>query len=427
MPFRFSKTTLYPILSVFFINTSYFNQKKVRWLWFLVPFAAMVLVAINNGKKMGLSGDFAVFWYAGINFFGGNELYSGIGGANRFIYPPFAALLFQVFAISSLKHSATWFGFFNFGLFVASIWLLKYIFSHFITQKRHLYLALGLACLCSFRFFWYHQLYVQMNELVYVLCLLGLFFYLKKNENAAVLVFVVATFIKILPIFFLIWLASKGNFKTILKIALVAIACVLMPFFWRGTTQGTADLWAYYHTFLEPFKNGRVEPEFCNHSLASALYKWFLPTQNEPLGYSYQLFEGNLKTTQLIYKISFATLMTLFLGTLIYRRLTQKRTIYWEFVLIFALTHLLSGITWEYHFVSMQLVYVPFFYALISSAKAKNAFNTLVVFLVVAMGLVGSDTVGSRYYHYIGGFGALTLMLLLLFFISLYKCLKSNS
>ena len=60
--------------------------------------------------------------------------------------------------------------------------------------------------------------------------------------------------------FFLVWLVSKGNWRTVANIAVVAAVCVLLPTLFRGFEQGYTDHLRYYYTFLEPFQNGRVEP-----------------------------------------------------------------------------------------------------------------------------------------------------------------------
>ena len=52
----------------------------------------MVVYSITNGMRVGLASDFNVFWNAGKNFASGADMYSRVGGAERYIYPPFAAM-----------------------------------------------------------------------------------------------------------------------------------------------------------------------------------------------------------------------------------------------------------------------------------------------------------------------------------------------
>ena len=81
------------ILSLFFIDqTKLRNAKYISIIGlFIIVFA---IVSIISGRDISLQADFTVFWQAGKNYINGVSLYSQIGGTERYIYPPFAAMCF---------------------------------------------------------------------------------------------------------------------------------------------------------------------------------------------------------------------------------------------------------------------------------------------------------------------------------------------
>ncbi len=380
-----------------------------------------IIISILEGLNVGQGGDFTVFWYAGKNFSEGNDLYSRIGGAERFIYPPFAAMLFQLLALFPLKFAAIIYTFFNLLLYVFIVYLTRSIVNLInpIDEKKLNYIFF-FALLLSFRFFWYHLMFIQMNELVLALCLTGILLFLKNKETAAVICFVIATFIKVIPIFFLIWMAFRGSLKSYLKGAIVVLFCVALPIVWRGIDSGIIDLQHYYTSFLEPFQQGRVEPNFQNYSLSAAIYKISLP-MSDGQGYNYNLLHWNESLAKRVYFYSFLLIFILFLSCLAYLKFRKKKTTIFEVALILIVTHLLSGITWEYHLVSLLFVYIAL---IISFYDAHTLLHKSVFWIIIVIAainaIVGRDTIGIDGYHYFGGFGMLTWMMVLLFFYLLF-------
>ncbi len=165
----------------------YIDTQKIKernyFLILLGMFVLFVAIAFVEGLQIGLGGDFTVFWYAGQNFSNANNLYSRIGGAERYIYPPFAAMLFQALAIFPLKVAAVIYTFVNLLLYVYIINIVHRIFLFYkMSNSRALQFSLLFAFLLSFRFFWYHLMFIQMNEIVLALCLSGVLLFLKKRE-----------------------------------------------------------------------------------------------------------------------------------------------------------------------------------------------------------------------------------------------------
>jgi hypothetical protein len=73
------------------------NKLKFAWYKALISIVVgvFVFISMNMGNGLKLQADFTVFWQAGKNFSNNLGLYERIGGAERFIYPPFAAMLFR--------------------------------------------------------------------------------------------------------------------------------------------------------------------------------------------------------------------------------------------------------------------------------------------------------------------------------------------
>jgi Glycosyltransferase family 87 len=386
---------------------------------FIAVLGIVVWQSFVKGDNMAQTGgDFAVFWWAGKNFLAGNDLYSNIGGAERFIYPPFAAMWFQFFGINTLRGAGICWAFANFGLYALSIALLHRIYLHFYEDSRALRWAIFGAAVLSIRYFLYHQIYIQVNEVMFTLCLAGILSHLEGKNTAAAAFFTVGAFIKVLPIFFLVWLVSKGTVResvvTGLKILGVAAICMLLPMLFRGFEQGWIDHLRYYKTFLEPFQNGRVEPEFRNYSLSSLVYNWCQPTQNEPMGFSYRLFDCTLAQTKLIYKIGVLTLLGTWGLMMLHARFITKKTNFWEIAYIFLIMNLVSGICWEYHLVSIIFVLIPFVHIFTQKETKYTISQRFLPFLLLLsaflLNIVGIDTVGTKGMHYIGGYGLLTLI-----------------
>ena len=406
------------------------KKERLRdWRYVLFYSAVLLFVVVYsyiNGTRTGQSSDFNVFWNAGVNFSSRVDLYSRIGGAERFIYPPFAAMLFQIFGLFPMKVAASLYTFVNFILFILSISLTKEILSFYIRDKKKLNYAILFGVICSFRFFWYHTAFVQINELILVLCLYAVLSSMKGREWIAVACIVAGIFIKVLPIFFLPWLMLRGNGKTLLKMAVCAAVCIFLPWLWRYG-MGWQDIHNYYTSFLEPFKDGRVEPEFHNQSLSAAIFKICLPTTLDA-GYNYRLFNLNVAQAQFIYKCSFLLMGVLLMGFLLWERFVNKQNTLRGIALIIICMHLLSGITWEYHLVSLLFVYAVFalYYKRQMGWWSKFFFYVL-GFFIVLFSIVGKDTVGTFMYHYLEGYSVVTWTMVGLFFYMFFNRLETTN
>ena len=413
------------ILRLFFIDSSKLRNLKYSSVigLFVVVFVAISIVV---GRDISLQADFTVFWQAGKNYINGVSLYSRIGGAERYIYPPFAAMCFQLLAITSLHKAAMLFCFCNLLFWVLIIYYTRKIMLQLMPQHTLIKQALIIAFVLSFRYFLYHTWFIQMNELVLLLSLAGIYNYLVKKDNYAIMLLVIATFIKIIPIFILIWILSKSNYKNYVRAFIYSLLCIAIPLLMRGISQGIIDLQEYYISFLQPFQEGRVEPKLQNYGLSAALYKVFSFTADgEKYGYIITILP--IATIQLIYKCILILLLLAFAGILIYSRIKKAGISLFEISFVLLATHLISGITWEYHLVSLFFVIAVMASDYFNTARKNKWFFYLLGFLLVFNLIIGGDTVGYYLYYKSCGGSLLTWLLLLLCFYNIRRYIQQQS
>ncbi len=115
------------VLALFFID--YTKLRSVKYISLISLFIiGFIFLSIITGRDVNIHGDFTVFWQAGKNYINGVSLYSQIGGAERYIYPPFAATCFQLLALFSLHKAAALFCFCNLMFWVLIISIRKKLF-----------------------------------------------------------------------------------------------------------------------------------------------------------------------------------------------------------------------------------------------------------------------------------------------------------
>lgn len=264
-----------------------------------------------------------------------------------------------------------------------------------------------------------------MNELVLLLSLAAAYNHLIKKDHYAIPLVVVATFIKIIPLFILIWILSKSNFKSYLRTAIYTALCIIIPLLLRGFHQGVIDLQEYYVTFLQPFQEGRVEPKLQNYGLSAALYKVFSYTADGDK-YHYIITILPTATINLIYKCIIVFLLLAFAGMLIYSRIKKATVSLFEISFILMFTNLVSGITWEYHLVSLFFVASVLALDYFNSKNKNRVIFYILGFLLFFNLIIGGDTVGYYLYYKSCGGSLLTWMLLLLCIYNIVRYIKQQ-
>ena len=400
---------------------------KQRILVFSIAFLAVTIMSIIRGARQEIGTDFHTFWNVGRNFFNGDSLYVTIEGVRANWNPPFAAMAYQIFAIFPLKVAGGLFYFTNIILLIASVYLTKLIFEHFYPDRRNLKWPIIFSIVLSARFFINNINLLNINEILLILCLLGIHAFLKKRVVLSCSLFTIATFIKIIPVFFLFWVIIRGRTKAIISVVLAGIICLLLPVLQRGFDTGISDLVEYDQSLLKSFRHGRVVTEYTNQNLASAIYRMALPSQNEE-NLNYQCISLSQDTVKVIYKLSFITILLLFVSSLVFLRITKAPISPFEISSIFLVGHLLSGRTDKAHLITLIFVLMAFLsidYKKLT--KRYRALFSVLYVLIVILGITGREILGAQLHYYFGGYSVITWTLLVLFICSVWFSIKLSA
>jgi len=378
--------------------------------------AIALVIAIDRGKGQAVGGDFHVFWQAGRNFASGAPLYhSDLPGARRYIYPPFAAMVFQLLAVFPLSIAAEILSFVNLLLLGVAIALTKRIIERTLPDRATGPLPLVLGVALSLVFFLDNFSHVQINEVIFVLALLGVDAHLRGWDVRSAAYFVVASAIKITPVFFVIWLVLRGRRRAALAVPPIALACVAGPLLMRGPATGSAELSEYYHSFLAGFQHGQVLTDSRVQNLGAMVYRMMQPAET-PEHLDYAFLPASDRTTALAYRGAAILLFLLFLGNLGLLRARGAALSAVELSTVFLISHLLSPITWRAHLVTLLFVFSTFL-ALRSATLPTSLRMVLPALwaLMLVSGLEGRDVVGNEAFSYIAGYSIVGWTMLLLF------------
>jgi len=401
---------------------------KWKILFTVMFIAVFVPLSIVHGLKQQVWTDFHIFWTAGKSFFYGLPLYDPPEGG-QFLYPPFAAFLFRIFALFPLKIAGGLFYFFNALLYVAVLYLTKVIFEHLYPERKSLKIQLIFAAVLSAQFYFMNMNAGQVNLVVFVLCLTGIYLYLKGRESFSGVFFVISSFIKVTPVFFVVWILIRCGKKVILPVIIASLLCLILPVVFRGIEPGIQDMSDYYRKIVRPFREGKVDISFQNQNAAGTIYRMTRPSNNEQ-NYNYRYIPLSEAAAAAVYKSSVILIFVLFIANLTYLRVKHTGISALEICSVFLIGHLLSGITWKAHLVTLLFVFMAFFIIDYKTfSKPCKAIMYFLFCMIFFIGSTGKDIVGSKLHFYIGGFSiiAWTLLFLLLFSIRFSARLPQNN
>ena len=378
-----------------------------------------VVLSVLEAKSQRPGTDFHARWLAGRWFWEGQPLYQYLPGVREPTYPPFAAMVFQVFALFPLKVAAGLFYFCNLLLIPVAVRLTVDVFDVLWPDRPREWWRLGLAILFSAQFFLNNLNLVQVNLALFVLCLLGIRWYLAGHDVRGAAALVAATAIKLVPVFLVTWLMVRGRRRAALAVVPLGLACVVLPMLERGPTTGARDLADYYHTLLEGFSKGRVEQRYTNQNLAASVYRFTrLPT--EPTERDYRVVTTTEETARLAYQIAALVVFAAFAGTLLWLRAREAPLSVFELSAAFLVGHLLSAMTWKAHLVTLLFVYYAFL-----SLKPRG-FTWVILALMAITGLTGRDLVGDWVHHAMGGYSMIVWMMVFMLGASLWLSRKTS-
>ena len=195
--------------------------------------------------------------------------------------------------------------------------------------------------------------------------------------------------------------------------------CLGLPFVQRGFAQSTSDLMAYYETFLHQFASGGVVTVFRNQNLAAMIYRAFIPSASGDVKpYDYAYLASHAAAAPFVYQVAAALTLAIFLVFLIRRSITQQPIAALEICSVFLVSHLLSGITWKAHLVTLLFVSYVFF-SLDRKLLPRRRWALWPAWGGIVLIGLGRDLVGARMHHYMAGYSLYVWVMLLLFGLSL--------
>ena len=187
----------------------------------------------------------------------------------------------------------------------------------------------------------------------------------------------------------------------------------------RGFSQGIIDLRDYYQAFLHQFAAGAVVTNYRNQNLAAMVYRALVPgSSGDTPPYDYAYLAALEPWAPTLYRVLAGVILGVFLLHLIRLRVTAKPVGALEIASVFLASHLLSGITWKAHLVTLLFVFYAFF--LLRRQQMSRASRVALVIAWAGMVLVGlgRDVVGARLHHYLAGYSVFVWVMLLLFGLS---------
>lgn len=380
-----------------------------------------IVLSVLEAKSQGPGTDFHARWLAGRWFWEGQPLYTYLPGVREPTYPPFATMVFQVFALFPLKVAAGLFYFCNLLLIPVAVRLTTDVFDALWSppDRPREWWRLALAIVFSAQFFLNNLNLVQVNLALFVLCLLGIRWYLAGHDVRGAAALVAATAIKLVPVFLVAWLVVRGRRRAALAVVPLGLACVVLPMLQRGPATGIKDLADYYHTLLEGFGKGRVEQRYTNQNLAASVYR-LTRAPTEPTERDYRVVSTSEETARSAYRIAAILVVAGFVGTLVWLRARGMPLTVFELSAAFLVGHLLSAMTWKAHLVTLLFVNYAFL-----SLRARG-FTWVILALMAVVGITGRDLVGDTLHHAMGGYSVIVWMMLLMLGASLWYSRKPS-
>jgi hypothetical protein len=302
-------------------------------------------------------------------------------------------------AIAPLKISANIFFLLNvFVLLPLVIFLIYKILLNYGYDRTKIRLPIALSAIASMNFFWNNLTMYQINFVVFTLIIAGIYFLSRSKEDGAGILLCLASFIKIYPVFLLIYVFfSKMTKKAFFAIAITVVLCIVVPSAQRGFTKGLNDHLKYYEVFLKEFQEGKLKVGEKVHTFKSFSFKILAPeTLNSDVDTDDYPVENTISNAFLIALL----ILIVFLSWFQIRKGQASMNVAMiSCILIF--THLVSGITWSAHMVTTMFSYLPLF--LVNPKKLSGLgmriFHYSLIVIAFFLAIEGSDTTGKFIYH----------------------------
>ena len=390
--------------------------REKPWLSILaiIYMTGMIAFSVPKSRQITEGSDYWVFWQSGKDFSEKHDLY--YRDVNRpFYYLPFAAFIFQPLHILPLQISALLHFLINALILPPlAIYLIYKILRLMGLDKRKTEISLILVTLLTLQYFWNNLVMFNINYFLFDITLLGIYFLVKKKPHIAGILFTIITFVKIMPVLLAAYVfLFHFSRRVTISMLLTAMICLSLPIPFRGPDRWVQDHVDQYEKVLTPYlMNGRIVANYPNHNLKAGLVKTFHPESRDIVN----VFGNQYPTTSKIISI----LQLLFLGILIMNGILLRRRkiafnlAYLASIMLFI--HLISGLTWNAHLVTLMLCLLPVLLIDVKKLRSpgKIAYYFALTFLFL-MAIEGRDTFGEKIYYAIRSYDFYTYMLIGLF------------
>lgn len=380
----------------------------------VVLVAGGAALSVQAASKQRPGTDFHAKWMFGRLFYAGEPVYvlrPDVRGPPN--YPPFAAMAFQVLAVFPLKVAAGLFYFGNLVLTVLAVRLTRRVVRRLWPESDARVWPLVVAAACTAQFYLNNLNLVQIDVLLFVVVLWAITAYLDGRDVAAAAGFVVATAVKLVPVFFVLWLLVRGRRRAVIAAVPIAAACLLLPIVQRGPERGIQDLKDYHALALKGVGEGEIDASYTNQSLGAAIHRATRPPP-KPDARDYRVLDASAPTARTVARVAAALVALALVANLYWLRRSGDPLSAFEFGAVFLTGHLVSAITWKSHLVT--LLFVVYAILTIPRRPLPGAWRAGLGALAIAFGVVGiagRDIVGNDLHHWIGGFSLLVWTMLL--------------
>lgn len=338
-----------------------------------------MVIAVTAALEKGVGGDFHVFWKAGQDFWTGKPLYAE-GPGRQFLYPPFSAMVFGPlgalpFQVAAVAHSVV-----NAVCLGLTLYLTQQLCRQQGMELRRGWLVA--AGVLTIPYYLGNLQLLQMNLVLTVLVLGGLYAYACKKDGWAGTLLAMATAFKVTPAIWFGWLLVRGRWRALSYGLAVLLLLVSITWLVRGPVAGWADVLAFYQMLQAKIPTvSEVSAATNNKSLTGLLLNLQWLTGNSLPGVLLQL-------APLLLGLGF-------MGWLIRLRSQEHPVTIREWAVTLLVTLLVSTVTRTAHMVPLVLV----FYALLTAQL--NGLRGFILGVGGLMLLTGRDIVGDRAYEFL--------------------------
>lgn len=392
----------------------------LRKYWYvLLAFVVLALaISIKEALTQNANGDPYIYWAVGKKFLAGKPLYEPVAGSQEFLYPPIAGLFCQILALMPFPTAVGMVTFLNFmGWAVLLLLTYKLLYLYFPEQPVRIALLIGF--IATIRYFWHNIVWVNVNEMVALLCVGGLYAYLTKRRLTGLGLLSLAMWIKVMPLLLLLMLLIRRPRQTFIVVLGFSSLLAIILFGFRGIGQGFQDYQDYWLITFRPFLlGGKVFTDWIAFGVSATLSK-LLTAHPDINGIRYNIVS---LPPALVAKLSLVIRMVIFYFTYkcIWSNRQHEPLPLLNILLVLLTMLLVSGVAWEGHHLTLLLV-IAGLYQLTTELK-MNALRRVLAVSSIGVGLLTSDLIGGRLSDYLQAYSLITYNVLLLYGIGLVVC-----